>query len=59
MPVAIVPKSRLPGLTTIGPVSTARPVIKLVELPPLLMNTAGLVNPPALPGVKLTATVPV
>src|ERR1041384_1371865 len=37
--VATVPKSRLPGLTAIWPDVSPTPVTRLVEAPPLLLNT--------------------
>src|SRR5439155_12068277 len=57
--VATVPKSRLAGLTAIWPVVRPTPVTRLVDAPPVLLNTTLLLNVPAATGLKLTVTVPV
>src|SRR5207247_8634930 len=59
VPVAIVPKFNAVGLTPICPGARPAPVTRLVELPPLLLNTTLLLNAPTATGRKLTFTVPV
>src|ERR1017187_10330493 len=59
VPVAIVPKEKLPGLTIklagVRPV----PVTAFVETPPVLVKTTLLVTGPAADGEKLMSTRPV
>ena len=59
VPVAIVPKFKLPGLTIRWAGNSPVPVTAFVEPPPVLVKTTLLVIVPAADGEKLMSTRPV